>query len=73
MAQRKGPNIGVRVEPDLRAEIKAEAARQFGGNESMLVRKATVDYLRLRRKLGPQYEPTIALLLGESSLTDEAA
>lgn len=63
--ERKGPNIGVRVEPALRAEIKAEASHRFDGNESMLMREATVIYIRLRRKLGPQYEPTIALLLGD--------
>ena len=64
MAQRKGPNIGVRVEPDLRAEIKAEADKRFGGNESLLMREATRKHLRMRRKLGAQYEPTMLVLPG---------
>ncbi len=59
------PVIGVRVEPAFRAEIKAAAIRHHGGNESLLLREAAEVYLELRRKLGVQYEPTMALLIGE--------
>ena len=65
--------IGVRVEPAFRTEIKAEADRRFGGNESLLIREATRVYLRLRRKLGHQYEPTLALLCGDEAAVESEA
>jgi hypothetical protein len=63
--------IGVRVTPEFRAEIAGEAEKRFGGNESLLMREATALYIRMRHKLGPQFEPTINLLIGES--VDEKA
>jgi hypothetical protein len=65
--------IFARVSPEFRAEIKAEAVERFEGNEGAVIREAARTYLRLRRKLGPQYEPTLALLLGDSSSIQEKA
>lgn len=56
--------IGVRVTPELREQIASEAEKRFGGNESLLMREATVLYIELRRKLGVQFEPTIHVLTG---------
>lgn len=64
--------IGVRVTPEFRARVRAEAERSFDGNESLVLRKGTDIYLRLRAKLGAQFEPTIALLLGDDA-EDRAA
>lgn len=65
--------IGVRVPTGLRDRIKAEADRNFGGNESLVIRKGTDLYLRLRSRLGPQFEPTIALWLGDDAEDRQAA
>ncbi len=72
MSERQ-PQIGVRVEPDFRAEIKASADRHFGGNESLLLREAARVYLAMRRRLGVQYEPTLALLIGDDARNGEVA
>lgn len=72
MSERQ-PMIGVRVEPGFRDEIKAEADKRFGGNESLLMREATRTYLRMRRKLGAQYEPTLLDLLGDEEQQEAAA
>ncbi len=67
------PQIGVRVEPRFRAEIKNAAERHHGGNESLLLREAARVYLALRRKLGVQYDPTLALLIGDDASGERAA
>lgn len=59
------PQIGVRVEPQFRAELKEVADRYFGGNESLLFREAVKKYIRMRRKLGAQFEPFLATIIGE--------
>lgn len=64
MSERQ-PQIGVRVEPEFRAEIKAEAIRRFGGNESLLLRESARVYLRLRRHLGTRYESVLGALIGD--------
>ena len=58
------PQIGVRMEPSLRDEIRVEADKYFGGNESLLLREGAILYINLRRKLGTLYEPTLGLWLG---------
>lgn len=55
--------IGVRVEPAFRADIKAEAEARFGGNESLMAREAMKLYISLRRRLGVEFEPTVAGIL----------
>lgn len=66
--------IGVRVEPEFRAEIKDAARRFHGGNESLLLRESARLYLDLRRKLGPQFEPFLHIHLGNrNAASDEAA
>lgn len=65
--------IGVRVTPEFRARVRAEAERNFDGNESLVLRKGTDLYLRLKSRLGPQFEPTIALWLGDEAEERQAA
>ena len=67
MAQAK-PQIGVRVDPDLRRQIQAVAAKNFDGNESLLMRRATETYLRLHRRFGPSLDVMLEGWLGP---TDE--
>lgn len=57
--------IGVRVDPEFRARVRAEADRNFGGNESLVLRKGTDLYLRLKEKWGVQFEAVVAGLLGD--------
>lgn len=71
MSTNRLPMIGVRVTPEFRELIAEEAERQFGGNESLLMRKATSLYIDLHKKLGVQFQPTIDSLLGDAD--DEAA
>ena len=59
----RASQIGVRVDAAFRAEIKAAADRHFGGNESYLVRAATELYIRLRQRLGLQFEPVVGSLV----------
>lgn len=73
MVTSKSPQIGVRVDPAFRAEIKLMADKHFDRSESALLREAARTYISLRRKLGPQYEPTIAILTGETSEPRETA
>lgn len=44
MADRK-PKIWARVDPELRERVRLEAHTLYGGNESLLVRKAIVRFL----------------------------
>jgi hypothetical protein len=67
------PMIGVRFVPAEKAVVKAGAERYFDGNESDLLRAGTRLYLRLRDKLGVQFEPTMALILGENGSGKERA
>lgn len=71
MSQRE--QIGVRVDPEFRARVRAEAERNFGGNESLVLRKGTDLYLRLREKLGVQFEPMLAIWLGDDDQNRTAA
>lgn len=71
MEQAKYPQIGVRVDPAFRAEIKAGAERHHEGSESALLREAARVYLSLRRKFGVQYEPIVFGLIGDGA--DEKA
>jgi hypothetical protein len=71
MQQPKYPQIGVRIDPEFRAEVKAGAERYFEGSESALLREAARVYIALRRKLGVQYEPTLHLLIGEPAAAEE--
>jgi len=64
VATERLPQIGVRVEPAFREQIREMADRYHGGNESLLLREAGRVYIALRQRLGVQYEPTLALLIG---------
>lgn len=59
--------INLRVDADFDALLQAEAEKRFGGSKGLLLREAGETYITLRRRLGPQYEPTIALLTGETT------
>lgn len=68
----KYPQIGIRVDPEFRAEVRAAADRYHQGNESYMGREALKTYMALRSRLGSQYEPTIALLLGPPASEPQA-
>lgn len=64
MADKGFTVLSTRVEPAFRAEVRREADHAFEGNESRVVRRALRDFLTLRQALGPDYEATLARLLG---------
>lgn len=41
----ESPKIWARVDPDIRERVRTEAGRLYDGNESMLVRRAVVQFL----------------------------
>lgn len=65
MEQVKYPQIGVRVDPAFRTEIKAAADRHHEGSESAVLREGARLYVAMRRKFGVQYEPIVSGLVGD--------
>ncbi len=61
--------VGVRCEPELRAEFKAEAERR-GISEATMLREAGKAWMRLRNRYGPHLESQIAVWLGEAPAFD---
>jgi hypothetical protein len=61
--KRRERTIGVRVDAELSDRITAAAVQHFDGNESILIRKATEQYIALRRHLGDRFETVIGSFL----------
>jgi hypothetical protein len=55
--------VFARVDGPFRQRIKRDAAANFGGNESMSVRRALELYLDLRELHGPRFELVVARVL----------
>lgn len=66
MVQAKYPQIGVRIDPELRTEIKTIARRHHEGSDSAAIRAGARLYITLRNRLGPNFEPTLLALWGVS-------
>ena len=65
--------INFRVDAAFDARMQEEAEIRFDGSKAHLARTSVEVYIALRRSLGVQFEPTVALLTGAGIEVDREA
>ena len=58
------PQVGVRVDPTLREDIRAGARRYHDGSDSALMRAAARLYLALRQRFGVRFDDHLLMTYG---------